>query len=86
MITPVSYTHLDVYKRQENTHAALITREVWDMVQRVRKNKRRLTKMEEQSKYSGLVFCADCGSNMVPVSYTHLRRSDIGGISSRRRS
>ena len=33
----------------ENTHPALITREVWDIVQRVRKNKRRLTKMEEQS-------------------------------------
>ena len=49
----------------ENTHPALITREVWDMVQRVRKNKRRLSKMEEQNKYSGLVFCADCGSNMV---------------------
>ena len=49
----------------ENTHPALITREVWDMVQRVRKNKRRLTKMEEQNKYSGLVFCADCGGTMV---------------------
>ena len=34
----------------ENTHPALITREVWDMVQRVRKNKRRLTKMEEQNR------------------------------------
>ena len=62
----------------ENTHPALITREVWDVVQRVRKNKRRLTKMEEQSKYSGLVFCADCGSNMVlhrahtmSASYNH---------------
>ena len=48
------------------------------MVQRVRKNKRRLTKMEEQNKYSGLVFCADCGSNMVlhrahtmSASYNH---------------
>ena len=62
----------------ENTHPALITREVWDMVQRVRKNKRRLTKMEEQNKYSGLVFCADCDSNMVlhrahtmSASYNH---------------
>ena len=62
----------------ENTHPALITREVWDIVQRVRKNKRRLAKMEEQSKYSGLVFCADCGSNMVlhrahtmSASYNH---------------
>ena len=62
----------------ENTHPALITREVWDIVQRVRKNKRRLTKKEEQNKYSGLVFCADCGSNMVlhrahtmSASYNH---------------
>ena len=63
----------------ENTHPALITREVWDMVQRVRKNKRRLTKMEEQDKYSGLVFCADCGSIMYharqlqPLSLPHLQ-------------
>ena len=62
----------------ENTHPALITQEVWDIVQRVRKNRRRPTKMEEQNKYSGLVFCADCGSNMVlhrartmSASYNH---------------
>ena len=62
----------------ENTHPALITQEAWDIVQRVRKNRRRLTKMEEQNKYSGLVFCADCGSNMVlhrahtmSASYNH---------------
>lgn len=62
----------------ENTHPALITREVWDIVQRVRKNRRRPTKMEEQNKYSGLVFCADCGSNMglhrartMSASYNH---------------
>ena len=58
----------------ENTHPALITREVWDMVQRVRKNKRRLTKMEEQNKYSGLVFCADCGSIMYQCRATNFRR------------
>ena len=39
----------------ENTHPALITREVWDMVQRVRKNKRRLTKMEEQNLITGSI-------------------------------
>ena len=62
----------------KDTHPALITREVWDIVQRVRKNRRRPTKMEEQNKYSGLVFCADCGSNMVlhrartmSASYNH---------------
>ena len=62
----------------ENTHPALITQEVWAVVRRVRKNRRRPTKMEEQNKYSGLVFCADCGSNMVlhrahtmSASYNH---------------
>ena len=62
----------------KDTHPALITQEVWDIVQRVRKNRRRPTKMEEQNKYSGLVFCAGCGSNMVlhrartmSASYNH---------------
>ena len=49
----------------ENTHPAIISKEVWDIVQRVRKNKRRPTKMDEQNKYSGLVICADCGKTMV---------------------
>ena len=62
----------------ENTHPALVTQEIWDIVQRVRKNKRRRTKMDEQNKYSGLVVCADCGSTMVlhrahtmSASYNH---------------
>lgn len=49
----------------ENTHPAIITKEIWDIVQQVRKNKRRRTKMDEQNKYSGLVVCADCGETMV---------------------
>jgi site-specific DNA recombinase len=49
----------------ENTYPAIITKEIWDIVQRVRKNKRRPTKMNEQNKYSGLVVCADCGKAMV---------------------
>ena len=54
------------------------TQEVWDIVQRVRESKRRRTNMDEQNKYSGLVFCSDCGSNMVlhrahtmSASYNH---------------
>ena len=49
----------------EGTHPTLVTREVWDIVQQVRQNRRRPTKMNEQNKYSGLVACADCGSTMV---------------------
>ena len=49
----------------ENTHPALVTKEVWDIVQRVRQNKRRRNNFDEQNKYSGLVVCADCGRMMV---------------------
>lgn len=49
----------------EGTRSALVTQEVWDIVQRVRQNRRRSTKMNEQNKYSGLVVCAACGTTMV---------------------
>lgn len=62
----------------KNTHPALVTKEVWDIVQQVRQHKRRRTKMDEQNKYSGLVVCADCGTTMVlhrahtmSASYNH---------------
>nr|WP_300886620.1 DUF4368 domain-containing protein [uncultured Acetatifactor sp.] len=49
----------------EGTHPALVTQEVWNIVQRVRQNKCRPTKMKEQNKYSGLVVCAGCRATMV---------------------
>ena len=47
-----------------SSHEAIIDRETWDIVQRVRRNRRRPTKMEELNKYFGLVVCADCGTAM----------------------
>ena len=62
----------------EGSHEALIDKEIWDIVQRVRQHKRRRTNMDEQNKWSGLVVCADCGSVMVlhrahtmAASYNH---------------
>ena len=49
----------------EGTHPALVTKELWDIVQRVRQNKRRRNNFDEQDKYSGLLVCADCGNTMV---------------------
>ena len=43
------------YKRDENT---------WIRVQELRKNKRRPTATGKTSLFSGLVFCADCGSKL----------------------
>ena len=44
-----------------NTHEPIIDAETFEIVQNIRKNKKRMTKMGEQPIYSGLVHCADCG-------------------------
>ncbi len=50
----------------ENVHKPLITREQWEIVQDVRKHKKRTPKqMEEPNMFSGLVYCADCKKTMV---------------------
>ena len=48
----------------ENTHESIITQQEFDLVQELRKNKRRLTKHEEVNPFSGVCFCADCGRKM----------------------
>ena len=47
--------------RVENAHGAIIDRETWEIVQRIRSQKRRPVKMGEADLLSGMVFCADCG-------------------------
>lgn len=53
----------------ENTHPAIIDRETWDMAQKELSQRHRPTRTGEMGLFSGLVFCADCGSRL------HLRRS-----------
>lgn len=52
--------------RFENTHEAIITQELWDIVQESRKHKKRPPKRldEQPSAFSGMIYCADCGSAM----------------------
>lgn len=52
----------------ENTHEAIIDRETWNTVQRLRGNKRRCRKSGIKDKYAGLVYCADCGEKCYFVS------------------
>jgi DNA invertase Pin-like site-specific DNA recombinase len=51
--------------RIENTHEALIDKTTWDIVQDIRKHKRRRANMAEQNIFSGLVYCKDCSGTMV---------------------
>ncbi len=52
------------HMRVEHSHEAIIDDETWRLVQKLRANKRRPKKMEGLDKYSGLLFCEDCGSKM----------------------
>ena len=45
----------------EDHHPAIIDRDTFEIVQRVRETKRRPVQMGEPDKFSGLVFCSDCG-------------------------
>lgn len=48
----------------ENTHPAIISREVFELVQSLRLHRRRPTKSGIVSMFSGLLYCADCGEKL----------------------
>lgn len=50
--------------RIENTHEAIIDKGTWDIVQEIRKGKRRRNSFGEVNKYSGLLYCADCNNKL----------------------
>ena len=56
----------------ENTHEPIVTQQEFDLVQELRKNKRRPTKHEEVNPFSGMVYCADCGKKMYLCRATSL--------------
>ena len=47
-----------------NTQEAIIDETTWERVQELRKNRRRNTATGRESIFSGLVYCADCGSKL----------------------
>lgn len=48
----------------EDTHEAIIDAELWDVVQKIREQRHRPVRTGETGLFSGLVFCADCGSRL----------------------
>lgn len=51
----------------ENTHESIIDQETFDIVQKIRDGRRRLTPMGEMPILSGMLFCADCGAKLYQV-------------------
>ena len=48
----------------ENTHEAIVDKDTWELVQKLRGTPRRIDTLGEANPLTGLVFCADCGSKM----------------------
>ena len=49
----------------EDVHEAIIEREIWENVQRIREStKRRKPKKVERPMFSGILYCATCGARM----------------------
>lgn len=58
----------------EGTHEAIIDKDTWDAVQKIREQRRRPTKMGELGMFSGLAYCADCGAKLYhcrTTTWTH---------------
>ena len=63
----------------ENAHTTIIDRDLWEKVQMIRENKRRPTKSDMTSIFSGLLYCADCGAKLSLATangYAHFRCSE----------
>ncbi len=52
-----------------NTQEAIVTNEEWELVQKLRKNRRKITKSGKQPLFSGLLYCADCGSKLIFMTH-----------------
>ena len=58
----------------ENTHEPIIDLPTWERVQELRQQRKRPNRYDEVGLFSGLVFCADCGSVMYQQRYDNDRR------------
>ena len=58
------YNSPDQWKVFEGTHEAIIDKETFEIVQKIRAGKRRPTRMGEMPMFSGLLYCADCGRKL----------------------
>ena len=56
----------------ENTHKPIVTQQEFDLVQELRKNKRRPQRFDEINLFSGVCYCANCGKKMYLCRSTSL--------------
>lgn len=61
----------------ENTHPAIVDRDTFKLVQKIREGRHRQTRTGKVSIFSGLVFCEDCGQKMYYQSGKKDRRDPL---------
>lgn len=60
----IVYNPQDEWQIFKNTQEPIITQQEFDLVQELRKNKRRPQKMQTVNPFAGMVYCAYCGEKM----------------------
>lgn len=60
----ILYNPQDEWQIFENTQEPIISQHDFDLVQELRKNKRRTQRSEVVNPFAGMVYCADCGEKM----------------------
>lgn len=61
----------------ENTHEPIVDLDTWERVQELRKQRKRPNRYGEVGLFSGLLFCADCGTVLYQQRYqTEKRKQD----------
>ena len=58
----------------ENTHEPILDAETWERVQELRKQRKRPNRQDEVGLFSGILFCADCGSVLYQQRYQNDKR------------
>lgn len=69
----------------ENTQEAIIDKQAYDTVQKIREGRRRLTPMGEMNVFSGMVYCADCGKKMYLCRCSTMKQKEYFNCSSYRK-
>ena len=62
------------WKISPNTHPAIIDRETFALVQSLCQHRRRPTRTGVVSMFSGLLYCADCGSKLGYIATNNYKR------------
>ncbi|MBE6864950.1 MAG: DUF4368 domain-containing protein [Ruminococcus flavefaciens] len=59
----------------ENTHEAIISRKLFDVVQKHYEGRKKSDKFGETDKYAGYLYCAECGSRLYISRSKNMKRS-----------